>query len=58
MDQLGLIMEICGIPDDYILDQATRKSLFFDDNNQPAIKPNSRGKLRRPNTKSISSVLR
>lgn len=58
MDQLGLIMEICGIPDGYILDQATRKSLFFDDNNQPAIKPNSRGKLRRPNTKSISSVLR
>lgn len=58
MDQLGLIMEICGMPDEYILEQSTRKSLFFDENNQPALKPNSRGKIRRPNTKSIPAVLR
>jgi dual specificity tyrosine-phosphorylation-regulated kinase 2/3/4 len=58
MDQLGLIMEIWGIPEDYILEQATRKSLFFDESNKPSLKPNSRGKLRRPNTKSLTSVLR
>jgi len=58
MDQLGLIMEICGMPDDYILEQSTRKSLFFDENNQPVLKPNSRGKIRQPNTKSLTSVLK
>lgn len=58
MDQLGLILEICGIPDNYVLEMSTRKNLFFDENNQPTIKPNSRGKVRKPNTKSITSVLR
>jgi serine/threonine protein kinase len=58
MDQLGLIMELWGIPDDDVLEQSTRKNLFFSDDNQPALKPNSRGKMRKPNTKSITSVLR
>ena len=58
MDQLGLIMEICGVPPENVLDQSTRKNLFFNENNEPAIKPNSRGKTRRPNTKSLVSVLR
>ena len=58
MDQLGLIMEIWGAPPDSILEQSTRKNLFFDNNNNPVLKPNSRGKLRKPNTKSLSSVLR
>lgn len=58
MDQLGLILEICGMPDDYVLDISTRKNLFFNENNEPNLKPNSRGKIRKPNTKSIKSVLR
>lgn len=58
MDQLGLIMEICGIPPTYILELSTRKNLFFDSNNHPALKPNSRGKIRKPNTKTLTSVLR
>lgn len=58
MDQLGLIMEICGVPPDDVLEQSTRKHLFFTEDNLPNLKPNSRGKLRKPNTKSIASVLR
>ena len=58
MDQLGLIMEIWGIPDEYILEQSTRKSMFFNEENQPNLKPNQRGKIRKPNTKSLTSVLR
>ena len=58
MDQLGLIMEICGAPPAHILDVASRRKLFYDDEYHPALKPNSRGKLRKPLTKTLSGVLR
>lgn len=29
-EQLSLIMEVIGLPDQRILDQATRKDVFFD----------------------------
>jgi dual specificity tyrosine-phosphorylation-regulated kinase 2/3/4 len=58
MDQLGLIMEINGIPPDDVLEEATRRHLFFDDENNPNLQPNTRGKIRRPNTKTLSGVLR
>lgn len=56
MDQLGLIMEMCGAPPTEVLDVSTRRHLFFDDDNNPTIGPNSRGKIRRPNTKTLSGV--
>ena len=51
-------MEICGAPPAHVLDAASRRKLFFDDEYQPALKPNSRGKLRRPLTKTLPGVLR
>ena len=56
-DQLAYIMEICGVPDQAVLDYSTRKHLFFDSNDEPIITPNSRGKLRVVNSKSLESVL-
>ncbi len=56
-DQLGYIMEICGVPPKNVLRQATRGKLFFDEDYSPILKPNSRGKVRRPYTKSLSNVL-
>jgi dual specificity tyrosine-phosphorylation-regulated kinase 2/3/4 len=57
MEQLAYIMEIKGVPDDYLLEMATRRKLFFDSNNEPIIVANSRGKKRRPLTKSLKGVL-
>lgn len=57
MEQLAYIMEIKGVPDDYLLEMASRRKLFFDANNDPTIVANSRGKKRRPLTKSFKGVL-
>jgi len=56
-DQLGYIMEICGVPPKNLLQQATRGKLFFDEDYSPILNANSRGKTRRPYTKSLSNVL-
>jgi len=58
MEQLAYIMEIKGVPPDYILDVSSRKKLFFDGSNDPILVANSRGKKRRPNSKSLKAVLR
>jgi dual specificity tyrosine-phosphorylation-regulated kinase 2/3/4 len=50
-------MEIKGVPADYILDISSRKKLFFDSEDQPIIVANSRGKKRRPNTKTLKAIL-
>ncbi|CDW76667.1 serine threonine protein kinase [Stylonychia lemnae] len=57
MEQLAFIMEIKGVPPDYILDISSRKKLFFDSEDQPIIVANSRGKKRRPNTKTLKAIL-
>jgi dual specificity tyrosine-phosphorylation-regulated kinase 2/3/4 len=51
-------MEIKGVPPEYILEMSSRKKLFFDTENQPIIVANSRGKKRRPLTKTLKGVLR
>ena len=57
-EQLSLIMEVRGIPPPRVLIQATRKKLFFDENDEPLMVQNSKGKVRIPNGKDIQSVLR
>eukprot|EP00347_Sterkiella_histriomuscorum_P009533 403340844 len=57
MEQLAYIMEIKGAPPDYILNLSSRKKLFFDAEDQPIIVANSRGKKRRPLTKTLKGVL-
>jgi serine/threonine protein kinase len=56
-EQLLCIMQVCGIPPDHVLDQATRKKIFFGPVNAPKIVPNKRGKKRYPGTRSLSDVL-
>ena len=54
-EQLSLIMEMVGLPPDYVLDQATRRKVFFDEEtDEPMhVSEDSRGMLRIPGTKSI-----
>ena len=51
-------MEIKGVPADYILELSSRKKLFFDNSNDPIIVANSRGKKRKPLTKTLKGVLK
>jgi dual specificity tyrosine-phosphorylation-regulated kinase 2/3/4 len=57
IEQLSLIMEVRGVPQDHVLDQSTRKKIFFDpETDEPTLTKNSRGKVRIPSSKSILSV--
>ncbi|KAL5038891.1 hypothetical protein BDV3_002084 [Batrachochytrium dendrobatidis] len=57
-EQLACIMEIKGVPPLSVLSQGTRTKVFFDSRNQPILVPNSKGKKRKPSTKTLSSVLK
>lgn len=56
-EQLLRIIEVLGLPPPHILSQATRKKLFFDSNDEPKLVPNSRGKVRYPNTRPLNSMI-
>ncbi|TIC29390.1 kinase-like protein [Wallemia mellicola] len=57
-EQLACLMEILGIPEKYIIDKSSRRKIFFDSTGAPRPVINSKGRRRRPNSKSIASVLK
>mmetsp|Transcript_12993 Transcript_12993/g.24113 ORF Transcript_12993/g.24113 Transcript_12993/m.24113 type:complete len:613 (+) Transcript_12993:476-2314(+) len=57
-EQLLCIMEVKGLPPPDVMLQATRKKLFFDASLKPVVKPNSRGKVRFPSSKSLGDAIR
>jgi dual specificity tyrosine-phosphorylation-regulated kinase 2/3/4 len=52
-------MELIGLPPDFVLDQSTRRKIFFDDEtDEPLlVTTDSRGKLRIPGSKTLRSSL-
>ncbi len=58
MEQLGLMMEIKGVPSSNVLEVSSRKKIFFDNHGNPILAPNSRGKFRVPSTKNLAQILR
>ena len=52
-----MFMEILGTPPESLLDKGSRTTKFFD-GYAPKTKPNSKGKLRTPDTKSLSKKLK
>jgi serine/threonine protein kinase len=56
-EQLLCIMEVRGLPPEAVLEQSSRKKMFFDSSNNPKIIPNKRGKKRFPGTRELSDVL-
>jgi len=59
MEQLSLIMEVLGEPPEHVLEQSTRKKMFFDpETDEPILTKNSRGRMRIPGTKSLSNIAR
>ncbi|KAJ6611802.1 hypothetical protein B0H10DRAFT_2055222 [Mycena sp. CBHHK59/15] len=57
-EQLSCIMEVLGIPDKEFVNRSSRKKLFFDPNGAPRAVINSKGRRRRPGTKTLAQVLR
>ena len=58
-EQLAYVMEIKGVPAEYIVELSSRRNLFFEkDSFTPLIVTNSRGRRRLPNTKTLQNVLR
>ncbi|ORY49078.1 kinase-like protein [Rhizoclosmatium globosum] len=55
--QLACIMEVKGVPPEYIIERGSRRKLFFE-HNQPRSFTDSRGKKRKPGTKNLSHILR
>jgi hypothetical protein len=51
---MASIMEVIGLPPRSLIAKATRRKVFFDDDYNPIIKPNSRGKMRKPGSKPLS----
>ncbi|KAK7023804.1 CMGC/DYRK/DYRK2 protein kinase [Favolaschia claudopus] len=57
-EQLSCIMEVLGVPDKEFVNRSSRKKLFFDPNGAPRAVINSKGRRRRPGTKTLAQVLR
>ncbi|KDN53337.1 kinase-like protein [Tilletiaria anomala UBC 951] len=57
-EQLACIMEVFGVPERYLIERSSRKKLFFDSTGAPRPVVNSKGKRRRPATKTLQQVLR
>ncbi|BBM99085.1 dual specificity tyrosine-phosphorylation-regulated kinase 2/3/4 [Marchantia polymorpha subsp. ruderalis] len=57
VEQLACMMEILGLPPAAVVEQATRKKMFFDSKNNPRIVPNSRGKKHYPGTKDLATAI-
>ncbi|KAF8967403.1 hypothetical protein BGZ46_000176 [Entomortierella lignicola] len=57
-EQLSCIMEIQGVPDRYLVERSSRKKVFFDPLGNPKLVVNSKGKKRRPASKSLAQALK
>ncbi|KAF8906034.1 hypothetical protein CPB84DRAFT_1770885 [Gymnopilus junonius] len=57
-EQLSCIMEVLGVPDKEFINRSSRRKLFFDTNGAPRTVINSKGRRRRPGSKTLAQVLR
>jgi hypothetical protein len=55
--KLACIMEVQGLPPRAMVEQASRRKMFFESSGAPRIVPNSRGKKRRPGSKDLATGL-
>lgn len=57
-EQLACIMEVFGPPEKHLIERSSRKKLFFDSLGKPRITVSSKGKRRRPSSKTLSQALK
>lgn len=57
-EQLACIMEVFGPPEKHLIEKSTRKKLFFDSLGKPRLTVSSKGRRRRPSSKTLQQVLK
>ncbi|KAG0305780.1 hypothetical protein BGZ99_001981, partial [Dissophora globulifera] len=57
-EQLTCIMETQGVPERYLIEMSSRRKVFFDSNGNPKLVVNSKGKKRRPGSKTLGQILK
>ncbi|RDW82146.1 hypothetical protein BP6252_03258 [Coleophoma cylindrospora] len=57
-EQLACIMEVFGPPEKHLIEKSTRKKLFFDSLGKPRLTVSSKGRRRRPSSKTLTQVLK
>ena len=57
-EQLACIMEVFGPPDKHLIDKSSRRKLFFDSLGKPRLTVSSKGKRRRPSSKTLQQALK
>jgi len=57
-EQLACIMEIFGPPDRHLVERCTRKKLFFDSMGKPRVTVSSKGRRRRPSSRTLQQALK
>ena len=57
-EQLACIMEIFGPPDKHLIEKSSRRKLFFDSLGKPRLTVSSKGKRRRPSSKTLQQSLK
>lgn len=50
-------MEVKGAPPRSMIVLATRRKVFFDDDYKPLITPNSKGRVRKPESKVLDKMI-
>jgi len=56
-EHMAMMMEVKGVPPRSVLARATRRKVFFDEDYQPILVANSKGKVRLPNNKNLTALL-
>ncbi|EER24632.1 kinase domain containing protein [Coccidioides posadasii C735 delta SOWgp] len=57
-EQLACIMEVFGPPEKHLIEKSTRRKLFFDSTGKPRDVVSSKGRRRKPSSKSLRHVLK
>jgi dual specificity tyrosine-phosphorylation-regulated kinase 2/3/4 len=57
-EQLACIMEIFGPPEKHLIEKSTRKKLFFDSMGKPRLTVSSKGRRRRPSSKTLQQAIK
>lgn len=57
-EQLACVMEVFGPPEKHLIEKCSRKKLFFDSLGKPRVTVSSKGKRRRPSSRTLSQSLK
>ena len=57
-EQLACVMEIFGPPEKHLIEKSTRRKLFFDSLGKPRVTVSSKGRRRRPSSKTLQQALK